>query len=138
MILDGRLFLCRHHTHSPLLSTTTTMCVYLDRQIALPIWGATHGLKKYNNICISFSIFVILVHVVFFLFSPTFHLVFFSKYCVFVFPSQVFSIFFLKKCFSWLEFISPVFVSCVVLLFFFFFGSIFPSIFCIKFHYFAG
>ena len=63
--------------------------------------------------------------------SPTFHLVFFSKYCVFVFPS----IFFLKKLFSWLEFISPVFISCVVL---FFVGSIFPSIFCIKFHYFAG
>ena len=50
--------------------------------------------------------------------SPTFHLVFFSKYCVFVFPSQVFSIFFLKKLFSWLEFISPVFISCVVLFIF--------------------
>ena len=23
--------------------TTTTTCVYLDRQFALPIWGATHG-----------------------------------------------------------------------------------------------
>ena len=42
--------------------------------------------------------------------SPTFHLVFFSKYCVFVFPSQVFSIFFLKKLFSWLEFISCAFL----------------------------
>ena len=39
----------------------------------------------------------------------------FSQYCVFVFPSQVFSIFFLRKFFSWLEFISPVFVSCMVL-----------------------
>ena len=29
--------------------------------------------------------------------SSTFHLVFFSKYCVFVFPSQVFSIFFLEE-----------------------------------------
>ena len=42
----------------------------------------------------------------------------FSKYCVFVFPSQMFSIFFLKKFFSWLEFISPVFISCVVLFIF--------------------
>ena len=50
--------------------------------------------------------------------SPAFHLVFFSKYCVFVFPSQVFSIFFLKKLFSWLEFISPVFISCVFLFIF--------------------
>ena len=52
--------------------------------------------------------------------SPAFHLVFFSKYCVFVFPSQVFSIFFLKKLFSWLEFISPVFISCVFLFIFYF------------------
>ena len=26
-----------------LTQNTTTTCVYLDRQIALPIWGATHG-----------------------------------------------------------------------------------------------
>ena len=47
--------------------------------------------------------------------SPTFHLMFFSKYCVFCF--------FLTSVLdflSWLEFISPVFVSCVVLFIFYF------------------
>ena len=59
-------------------TTTTTTCVYLDRQIALPIWGATHVfflvlfiflflffLFYFFYICISFIIFVILVYVVF-------------------------------------------------------------------------
>ena len=54
--------------------TTTTTCVYLDRQIALPIWGATHVFFLlffyyyyffFFYICISFSIFVILVDVFF-------------------------------------------------------------------------
>ena len=52
--------------------TTTTTCVYLDRQIALPIWGATHVfvlfcllLFLFFYIFISFSIFVILVDVFF-------------------------------------------------------------------------
>ena len=58
----------------------TTTCVYLDRQIALPIWGATHVffwfclffnfffiiiIFFFFYICISFSIFVILVDVFF-------------------------------------------------------------------------
>ena len=37
---------------------------------------------------------------------------------ILVIALKVFSIFFLKKFFSWLEFISPVFVSCVVLFIF--------------------
>ena len=55
--------------------TTTTTCVYLDRQIALPIWGATHVFIFFIfffYICISFSIFVILVDVFFRFFGVVF------------------------------------------------------------------
>ena len=47
--------------------------------------------------------------------SPTFHLVFFSKYCVFVFPSQVFSIFFGR---NYLVVLS-LFLLCLFLVWFF-------------------
>ena len=51
--------------------------------------------------------------------SPTFHLVFFLVSIVFLFfPHRCSRFFFLKKFFSWLEFISPVFISCVVLFIF--------------------
>ena len=43
----------------------TTTCVYLDRQIDLPIWGATLDFIFLFFIFISFSIFVILVDGVF-------------------------------------------------------------------------
>ena len=176
------------------------VCVYLDRQIALPIWGATHVFFFFFffNICISFSIFVILVDVFFsflvsfsnmsfvvilvegslcipghvsrtcscvsifsghfrhfvslylplklfftsnilvlalniidaswrvnsFMYlgrSPTFHLVFFSKYCVFVFPSQVFSIF------SWRNYLVglSLFLLCLFLVWFFLYFLLF-------------
>ena len=42
-------------------TATTTTCVYLDRQIALPIWGATHVFFYLFYILFLFVIFVFLL-----------------------------------------------------------------------------